>query len=160
MALLFSLRRAGTAGFTLVELLLVMVLVGIMAGLAAPRLDEAARRARARSALDQLSADLYYARLLAVREGRRTVVRFTRQDVRCHSPNYQVVVRADPERVAKRTVLEAGGGLCLQLGTVDSVAFTSRGLPAQVNNRKMYVRWTGGADSLRLSMLGRVYRHY
>jgi|GEM_PF-792099 len=160
---MFPSGSRARAGYTLLELIVVLLVLAIGAGLAFPRLDEMIFRVRARSALDRLAGDLYYARALAVREGRRTVVRFTRRpnDFRCHAPEYVVVVRGDPERVAKRTELDVGrGGICLQFGTADSLVFNSRGLPAAVNNRKVFVQRGTSSDSMTISLLGRIYRWY
>lgn len=155
-----TLRRGHTAGFTLVELLAALVIVSILASLAAPRFDQMVFRARARGALNQFTADLAYARMLAVREGHRTVLRFTRTagTERCHLPTYQLVVKATPERLVKQTRLELDSATCLDLGSVDSLAFNSRGLPATLNNRKVRVVRGASADSLSISILGRVYR--
>lgn len=153
---------ARTAGYTLPELLVVVVLVGILASLAYPSLDGVTFHTRARAALNRVAGDLYHARMMAVREGTRTVLRFTRRPDApgCHAPVYTVVVRSTPERV-KVTELDLGSGeTCLQLGTVDSIVYNSRGLPAGANNRKMYVRRGERADSMTLSLLGRVWKWY
>lgn len=151
------------SGYTLAELLAVLLLIVILASLAAPRLDGITFRSRSRAALNQVAADLYYARALAAREGARTVLRFTRRadGSGCHAARYVIVVRGSPERVAKTTELELGAGeACLQLGTADSIVYNSRGLPASVNNRKIVVRRGESADSMVLSSVGRVWRWY
>lgn len=154
--------RRSTAGFTLLEILSVLVVVSVLASLAVPRFEQMIFRVRARGALNVFVADMAYARMLAVREGHRTVMRFTRRPgaARCHLTSYQLVVKATPERVAKRTELELDAATCLDLGRVDSLAFSSRGLPVTVNNRKVRVRRGGSADSLTISLLGRVIRSY
>jgi prepilin-type N-terminal cleavage/methylation domain-containing protein len=155
-------RPGAAAGFTLLELLATLVIVSILASLAAPRFDQIVFRARARAALNLFTADVAYARVLAVREGERTVIRFTRRSgtERCHLSTYQLVVKSNPERVVKQTRLELDSATCLDLGSVDSLAFNSRGLPGTVNNRKVRVVRGSSADSLSISILGRVYRWY
>ncbi len=150
------------SGYTLYEMLLVVVVLAIAAGVAVPRLDGVVARLRTRAALDQLTADLYHARALAAREGHPTVLRFTRRPdlPDCHAPSYSLVVRSDPERVARATDLDLGPAWCFDAGRVDSVSFNSRGLPSGVNNRKVFVRRGPIADSLTLSRLGRVMRAY
>jgi len=149
-------------GFTLVELITVLVVIAIGAAIAFPRLEGMAARARARGALDQVSADLYLARTLAVREGTRTVLRFQRRTDRpeCHRPTYSLVVRSTPERTVRVTDLRLGPSACLRLGTVDSLVFNSRGLPSGGLNRKVYVVQPGHTDSLTFSLLGRTFRWY
>ncbi len=148
-------------GYTLLELITVLVVLAVCASLAAPRLHAMASRMRARAALDQVAADLYQARVLAIREGSRTVMRFRRRTDRaeCHAPSYTLVVRATPERIARTTTLDLPASACLRLGTVDSITFNSRGLPDGVG-RKVVLQQGGATDSLTFSLLGRTFRHY
>jgi prepilin-type N-terminal cleavage/methylation domain-containing protein len=148
-------------GFTLLELLAVMVVLAVGASLAAPRLNGVATRMRVRAALDQVASDLYHARVLAIREGTRTVVRFTRRTDRseCHAAGYVVVVRTAPEHTAWTTVLDLPASACVRLGTVDSITFNSRGLPDGVG-RKVRLDLGGASDSLTFSLLGRTFRYY
>lgn len=151
----------GTRGFTLLELLTVLVVLAVGASLAAPRLNAMTSRMRARAALDQVALDLYHARMLAIREGTRTVMRFSRRGDRseCHAAGYTVVVRTVPERTAWTTVLDLPPSACLRLGTVDSVTFNSRGLPDGVG-RKVRLEQGEYSDSLTFSLLGRTFRYY
>jgi prepilin-type N-terminal cleavage/methylation domain-containing protein len=148
-------------GYTLLELITVLVVLAVCASLAAPRLQAMASRMRARAALDQVAMDLYQARMLAIQEGTRTVMRFRRRTDRaeCHAPTYTIVVRATPERTARTTTLDLPASACLRLGTVDSVTFNSRGLPDGVG-RKVILQQGGITDSLTFSLLGRTFRYY
>lgn len=148
------------SGFTLIEILCVLVLAMVLTSLAAPSFRVVVARVRAHAALDRIAGDIAYTRMLAVREGAHATLRFTRESSGCHSRTYSVVVQTVPERVAKQTELELGPETCLALGTVDSISFNSRGLPATVNNRKVYVRRGTLADSMTVSVLGRVFRWY
>ncbi|HEX2187859.1 MAG TPA: GspH/FimT family pseudopilin [Longimicrobiaceae bacterium] len=154
-------------GFTLVELLSVLVLVGIIASMAAPRFEGALARMRTRAALDRFTGDLYLARVTAVRTGRTVVVRFPGA-ARCSAggpgrygtDHYVVVVRDTPERVVKRVVV-GEGGLCLEMNQSDSLRFDARGLLRGAGNRTVVAR--RGADlrdSLTVSRAGRVLRRY
>lgn len=150
-----------TRGYTLLELITVLVVLAVCASMAAPRLRTMASRMRARAALDQVAMDLYQARVLAIREGSRTVMRFRRRTDRseCHVATYTLVVRATPERIVRTTTLDLPASACLRLGTVDSVTFNSRGLPDGVG-RKIYLEHGGATDSLSFSLLGRTFRWY
>lgn len=148
-------------GYTLLELITVLVVLAVSASLAAPRLQSMASRMRARAALDQVAVDLYQARVLAIRDGSRTVLRFRRRADRseCNAVTYTLVVRATPERTARTTTLDLPASACLRLGTVDSITFNSRGLPDGVG-RKVLLQQGGTTDSLTFSLLGRTFRYY
>lgn len=151
-------------GFTLLELLTVLVVVGVGASLAAPEFDRAVARMRTRGALSRFAADVYHARILAVRAGRSVVIRFPGA-ARCAAggtnrfgtDHYVVVVRETPEREAKRVVLE-GGELCLEMNQSDSIRFDGRGLPRGPGNRSVVARRGDVRDSLTISRAGRVLR--
>lgn len=154
---------SATAGFSLLELLVVLVISGILLSLAAPRLERFITRLELDTAANTVIADLYYARMLAVREGRDVAVRFQRmsRSPRCYSPAYEVVIVGAPERVAKRQDL--GGGIaraCLDVGAVAQVRFGPRGLPNGAMNRTVRIARGGQEARFRLSLLGRVYRDY
>ncbi|MEX2572146.1 MAG: GspH/FimT family pseudopilin [Gemmatimonadota bacterium] len=66
--------RARSAGFSAIELLTVLVLVGVLTSLAAPAMGAYVDASRTRRAVDHFVADIAFARLLAVNEGRRIAV--------------------------------------------------------------------------------------
>ncbi|HEX5725326.1 MAG TPA: GspH/FimT family pseudopilin [Longimicrobiaceae bacterium] len=158
----------GRRGFTLAELLVVLALVAVLASVAAPSLSALIARQRLRGALNQLTADLYYARLLAVENGRRVTLRFEpSRDCTPRRPRnrvvqgYRIVVRGTPERVARTVSLRwEGRRLCLETNNSDSIAFNSRGLLVPFANRTVWATHGSAADSLTLSVLGRVYRRF
>ena len=154
-------------GFSLVELLTVVVLVGVLASLAYPAVDGMISRMRTRAALNGLAADLYYARMLAVRSGYSVVVRFP-PSPRCTgtpkhpygTDRYAVVVKETPARVVKSVVLSETGGLCLEMNQSDSVRFDARGLLRGFGNRSVIARRNAVSDSFTVSRAGRVLRRF
>lgn len=160
-----TLRRR--SGYTLLEVLLVVALIGVLAAIAAPSLTETIARMRTTTALDVLAADLYYARMLALKSGRSVVVRF-HPDPACEAKppfrgtrRWEVAVRTAPERPARRSALPAdAAGLCLETNRSDSLTFNSRGFTSPPGNRTVRARYGSHVDSLSVSVLGRVYRRW
>lgn len=70
--------RARANGFTLVELLVVLAVLGMLAGLTIPRLFGVIRRSRLQQAARQMADDLGAARLLAINHGIPYELRFER----------------------------------------------------------------------------------
>lgn len=154
------------SGFSLIELVTVLVLVGVLASLAAPAFDQAVARMRTRSAISRFAGDVYHARILALRSGRSVVLRFPGA-ARCAAggtnrygtDHYVLVVKDTPEREVKRVALE-GGQLCLEMNQSDSIRFDSRGLLRGLGNRSVVARRGSVRDSLTISRAGRVLRRF
>ena len=145
------------AGFTLLELLTALVVLGILASLAVPPTGRWIERTRMSSVLDRLRDDVFYTRMLAVRAGRRAEVQFSSDPNGCIT-EYRVVVRTEPaERVSKRVeIAEAGGRMCLQMNNTGPLVFNSRGLPSPVTNRSWWIRQGAMVDSVIMSSAGRL----
>ncbi|MBW3655474.1 MAG: hypothetical protein KY444_05165, partial [Gemmatimonadetes bacterium] len=105
-------------------------------------------------------------RMLAVRNGRTAVL------VMEPSPDCEVRFRGRragyryrvegrvPASMAPRLVdlRLAGGRVCMEMNGPDTLAVNSRGLPHGFHNRTVWVHERGYADSLFLSVVGRVRR--
>jgi prepilin-type N-terminal cleavage/methylation domain-containing protein len=154
-----SFRSAPGAGFTLLELLIALVLVSLLASLATPAFHEAILTARARAALNQLSSDIYRARMLAVEGGYPVHVILQPGPDGCAASIRTAREGADGSRtVLDRTALELTN-LCL-IHSGDSVlVFDNRGLlrpPA----RSFSVTHGGITDQVLLSIAGRLRRTF
>lgn len=64
--------RQHARGITLVEVLVVLVIVGILVGLAVPRFGRSQAEARLDGAASKLTADVQWTRLLATKSGKRS----------------------------------------------------------------------------------------
>ena len=74
-----------TAGFSLIEMVTVLVMLGILAGIAAPSMRGMTAATKLERAREQLIGDLLYARMLAIRSGQSATL--------CRIPNqngYQI----------------------------------------------------------------------
>lgn len=158
---------AGNRGITLIEILVVLVLILILISLASPSLSGMVDRARTRAALDRITTDLFHARMLAVREGERVVLRFE-EDPSCPhggsgtgTRSYRMFVRGSRPREVKAVDLRTeAAGVCVSTNQSDSVSFNSRGLLTGFNNRKIRASRGRAADSMAVSVVGRAYRFY
>lgn len=159
------MRRKARAGYSMVELLTVLALIGILVALAAPSLRGMIRGQRVRSAMRQLEADIAYTRMAAVRSGWSAALRL-RSASSCSASapasvgadGYDVVVLAASERIVKTVSLrEQSRSICL-LSNRSAVQFNSRGLLSPVSNQTMWMRDDLLVDSLTISAVGRVLR--
>lgn len=143
-------------GFTLVELMVVVVLIGIAASLAAPRLDAMLDVDRVRGATGQLAADVAQARMTAIHRSAR---------VRLDLSATGYTVSADTSGAGSWTVLrsvdltgEYRGVSVAGVGR-SRIEFDSRGI--LVDGSPLWIRVTGGSsqsDSIKVNILGSVER--
>lgn len=151
------MARRAPCGFSLVEILLVLAILAVLTGVAAPRLDAHLERLSRRALLDRFASDLYHARLLAARSGERVQLRF--ESAAGCVRSYRVE-QVNPERVLRVVEVRAEAPrLCLTVSGGARLTVNSRGMPTGAS-RTLRVRGRAGADSLRISIIGRVHRLY
>jgi type II secretion system protein H len=162
------MRSGRSGGFTLVELVLVVMLVAICCALAVPSVSSMMGAHRTRAAATRLVGDLYYARMMAVKSGHPATLRFV-PDPACPrgagaevaGRSWVVVVRTTPAREVRSTsTREDGPGACVESNRSDSVSFDSRGLLRPPGNRTLWFSSGGVRDSVTVSVVGRVLRRF
>jgi prepilin-type N-terminal cleavage/methylation domain-containing protein len=151
------MRATRLAGFSLLEILLVLVLAGILTAIAVPPLSTYLQRVRMRSVLDRFTTDLYHARMIAARSGERIHFRLEPGHDGCVL-GYEVR-RAESGEILRRVDLGDTPSVCLTISGNNTLSINSRGMPVGAART---VRVTGGSlgDSLRISIVGRVNRLY
>lgn len=145
-------------GFTLVEMLMVLVIMGIMAAMAAPGMTRWLKTVGSRGAVNELVGDVTLARIQAVRRGQTVSLRIIDENT------YQVT--ADNNAGAVATVIKTvnlddayrGARLDPDNGRI---AFDSRGMyrpnPTSTIDRVGLVH--GGVQkNVIVTVVGRVYR--
>ncbi|HET9423786.1 MAG TPA: GspH/FimT family pseudopilin [Gemmatimonadaceae bacterium] len=145
-AALLPARRPGT---TLTELLVVMVVLAALAGIALPRLREAADRFAARSAAREAVSLFSFAR-------RSAITRRAPVAVVLDTAGGTVVVRAGPAELARVSLRERYGVRIS--ATRDSMSYDPRGLGYGAANLAVVARRGRGAETLYVSRLGRARR--
>lgn len=150
------IRTRPDAGYSLVELLVVLLLVGLLATLAGPSLTGYVNRQKTRGALDRIAADLALARMSAVRTGHRSVVRFS------GASGYRVEVEvAGGDESLRRVELGKDYAGVVVLPPASAFEFNSRGLLATAPGSGIVVVSLGGSrDSLMITPAGRIYRDF
>ncbi len=141
----------------MVELLAVLVILGILVSLAAPSFNGVTARTSTRAALDQITADIAYARMLAVREGRPALVDFVAAPAA-----YKVIVDPDVQKKIAKTVNLAGSyaGLQLTPPAGNQLRFNSRGMLQPSGSVTIKASRSSAVDSVVISPLGHAYRAY
>lgn len=136
-------RRA----FTLVELLVVVIIVGLLAGLALPAFRLGMARREARAGAREVALLLSAARQIAATSAHGAAVRFD-----TGSGTTQLMVGGDTVRtIDLRAIYRVG-----LRTTRDSVAYDSRGLGHGAANVTIVVGSAAAAETLVVSRLGRL----
>lgn len=146
----FPRKRTRRRGFTLIELMITLVVFGILVGLAAPAMSGWINRNRLTGAVNQLTGDISYARMLAVRSGQRVTLQL--------GATTYTITRADRTEPSKRVDLaREHPGLALGWET-DALTFDSRGLLLNGATNQITVSRNGTSSVLSVSLTGRVTR--
>lgn len=149
-----AVRPRGRRGFTLPELLLVVVIMGLMASMAGPRLLRWAQIAGQRGAANQVVADLSLARVQAVRQGQTVSLRIT-------SPTAYRVTVDDAAGTAVRTLKTMDLAQSYRTVALDPaaarIAFDSRGMLRTAQNTVTVAHGTVHR-TINISAVGRIYR--
>lgn len=150
-----KMRR--NAGFSMVEILLVLVTIAIITAMAQPSLAGFIQRNQTRRALDRMVADVSTARLQAVRDGRRTAVTVGSDG------SYSIdTLSTSGVWAPMRTITLENRFPGVALTPVNQrLEFNSRGLLVNASGNAVITARRGThADSMFISSAGRVYRDF
>lgn len=134
------------SGFTMVETLIVLVLMGVLLAIAVPRTAQARRQLTIDAAVHQLHNDLSHARVEAVK--RNTQVRVAKTS----STTYSVSI-ASPLTIIKTGRLPEG--VQFGLTSPDTVKFAAFG-PSPTGAKSYLVMYNGSSKTVRVGASGMV----
>lgn len=154
----------GRGGYTLVELMAVVVVIGIAVALAAPRFSGWMDVQRAGAGMRRFVADVHLARVAAIRRGTGVTVELA-ASAACPGagdgwhPADRWRLVADDGTVLKTTDVAADEpGVCLRTNQSAQLGFDSRGLLRPFANRTVEARAGSASSAVAISVLGRVRR--
>lgn len=148
-------RLRHDAGFTLIEILVVLSLMAITAALAQPSLRAYVEESKTQRALDRLTGDIALARMLAVRSGDRTVIEVSGGD------RYRIWVESVPvDTIREVSLAQDYAGVQLLAPPDGRLTFNGRGLLVAPASGVVIARLGVRADTLTITAAGRVYRAY
>jgi Tfp pilus assembly protein FimT len=137
------------AGYSVAEVLVVMIVFAALAAIAVPRFHMAADRMAARAAIQEAGSLFSLARRSAI--ARRSPVA-----VLIDTANGEIIVQTGLRRVAQES-LRGRYGVRLS-STRDSMSYDPRGLGYGAANLTIVARRRGAAETLFVSRLGRTRR--
>lgn len=149
-------------GYSMIELLTVLMLIAILTSMAAPAMERYIQHNKARRALDRIAIDISLARLTAVQRSQRTWLRVG------SNGNYTIDTLSsngvDPVPMKTVDLSQDIKGLTVVDGSATQFEFSSRGLVANYGSEGDggMLRIVAGTarDSLFVSPTGRVYRAF
>lgn len=140
-------------GFTLVELLIAVVMMGLIAAIGAPKLGAIRDNASVQSAAQQIGAYVATARAAAIRRGLRANFK-TNADTMW----IEIQQPGSPELIAPKIPLSATFNVTMT-GAIDSIVFDARGFAVNLaGTRKFIVTRSSKTDSICVTRLGMVSR--
>ena len=137
-------------GFTLIELVVVLVIVGVLVGLGAPSVGHVLDRIAVDRAVNELTAFYNGARLAAVLRGRRVRVEFS-------ADSLVGVYEGMTDSTFLYAAGPSAGGVALTVSRA-AIRIRPNGIGLGAANTKLVVRRGDAADSLAISRLGRIRR--
>ena len=142
-------------GFSLAQMLITLVIIGIALAMATPKMSGILSRSAIEGALNQVATDITLARLRAVRAGS-----WASLNISSDGKSYTVTVdSAGTARTWKTTRLSTDYPGVVLTPTSGAVKFDSRGVLASSTTTIVATR-QGKTDSLMVTGVGRIYRGY
>ena len=154
----FMRTKTGQRGFTLVEVMIVVAIVGILAAVATPMITASLPRYRLRAEARELVINFKKAKMEAVKRNRDVVIVFS--GVGTQNGSYQVYVNVD--RITPRAFnppidiqlvnQQLRQNVQLLSTTFNPAGYSPRGLPLGAANQNVKLQTSDGSRSYTLSV--------
>jgi type IV fimbrial biogenesis protein FimT len=146
------------SGFSVIEILIVIAIAAVIAGIAVPQMIGSRSAAKLRGAVENLRGDLQLAKLKAVQESGPVAVLFSGNGYQVFIDGANPGVLDSGERLLRNRQLPAG--VSIDLGNTDFngndyARFNNRGLPENIGN-VVVVSSSGEQRNIGLNRLGRI----
>lgn len=145
-------------GATLPEIAVVLVIIGVLMATATPAMSRWVSVSRVHTALDQISGELYRARMLAVESGEAVTV-VLRSNGSCINAARTRSPGLNPDTSSTVGVFLDVRSVCLQHSGDSILTFNARGM-LKPPTRSIYPVGDLSGDSLLISIAGRLRRNY
>jgi prepilin-type N-terminal cleavage/methylation domain-containing protein len=160
-----KIRLTNRRGFNLIELIVVMIVVGLVIGISAPRIKDGMEKINVREAKVSMANYVARTRASAIARGCRTVLHMTQGTTgkvwitSCKTSDVgRSVALAPVDTVGTVDQIASRYGVNLS-STVDSIAFDRRGISTSFafsTIKVTGVSYTSVKDSLRVNPIGKV----
>lgn len=151
-------RRTREGGFTLIEMLTVLVIFGISAAIAAPSLSGFISGNKVDRARDQVIGDLAYSRMLAIRSGSSVTVCLVNQTTYVIKRNVSAVDCSGGTTVRTIRLEQDYAGVRIDETPPLMISFNSRGLASVPADEINVVGPGGKTEAFTMSAIGTVFR--
>jgi prepilin-type N-terminal cleavage/methylation domain-containing protein len=147
--------RAGREGFSLAEILIVLVIMSLLAAIALPKIQGMVQVSSIQGALNGVATDLTVARMRAIRTARRVTTTISND-----GKSYTIVVDPSGTPTTYKTVTLTTNYPGLDLAPHGAtISFDSRGMTSGTTSTLTASR-AGRSSTLTISGVGRIYRGY
>ncbi|MBV5327056.1 MAG: GspH/FimT family protein [Chlorobium sp.] len=158
--------KSGQKGFTLVEVIIVVAIIGILAAVATPMIISSLPRYRLRAEVRELMINFKKAKVEAVKRNRDVVILFVDAVAGVQDGSYQIFVNVDRDANIPHTFDPAAPNNDILLVsqqvrtnvqlvsnfTNEQAGYNPRGLPIQAANQNVALTTSDGTRTLTLSV--------